>query len=117
MLLLSAIVMVILYLILKKKEVQEENGGISGIVYSKYNQKTLKNVKISLGKIKTDGVKQNFLVEKNLTTNTNEVGEYKFSNIEIKTYWVMAEYETKKVLKMIKLTNENPKIEEIFLKF
>lgn len=107
----------VLYLILKNKTKEENNGQISGVVYSKYNQKSLKNVKISLGRVQTNGIKQNFTIENNLTTKTNEAGEYKFSDIKIKTYWIMAEFEGKKVLKMLRLSKEIPEIEDVFLKF
>ncbi|MGM0507630.1 MAG: carboxypeptidase-like regulatory domain-containing protein [Fusobacteriota bacterium] len=114
---LFLIILIVLYLMFRKNEDSYSNntGAISGMVLFKVGKKPMEKAMVSLGKIESSGSQQRFIVEDNLETITNSDGEFSFENLKLKKYWVKAEKNGKKALRLVKLTEDTKFIEELVL--
>lgn len=108
---------IIFFLIKKKKNDVYEvyNTEISGIVFSKYENLPLKNVKVILGFVDNKNKENVFIKKDKFEIYTDINGKFIFKNMDISNYWVYAEYKGKKVLTYIKITNEKKIIDDIIL--
>lgn len=111
------VVMIILKLLFtdRKKIVVLKKGKISGMIYNKFTKLPVKGAVVKLGKLDAENGQHSFTTEKDMTVLTDENGKFSFEGIEIKSYWVYAENTGKKVLKIVKLTKDQDKVEDVLL--
>ncbi len=111
---LSITLLFVFYKIVLGKNLRRNwNGKIEGKIFGKYTKREEQNIKVALGKIETDGKNQNFIKTDEKFTDLQ--GRYCFDKLELKSYWIMAEKNGKKVLKYVKLTEEKKEIEDVIL--
>ncbi len=110
----------VIFLLVKSSKGRPGNnkkGEISGAVYGKISEQPIKNVKVFLGQMEAKtGNDNSFRPLKDCIIETDKDGRFTFNNIELKKYWVMAEYKGKKVLTYVKISKEYPIIDDIILK-
>lgn len=111
---LSITLLFVFYKIVLGKNLRKNwNGKIEGKIFGKYTKREEQNIKVALGKVETDGKNQNFIKKDEKFTDLQ--GRYCFDKLELKSYWIMAEKNGKKVLKYVKLTEEKKEIEDVIL--
>lgn len=88
---------------------------ISGWITNKITKNGIEGVEVYLGKLTANNNSHSFIKESKYCAITNKEGMYCFENVEIKNYWIMAEYNGKKALKMLKMDDNYRNLEEINL--
>ena len=109
------IVFIIFKLFTIRKKTAVKTGLVSGFVMNKITKMGAENVEVSLGRLVSEGTGHTFIKVNKMNTKTKENGYFEILNVEIQSYWIMAEYNGKKALKMIKLTEYNSNVENITL--
>lgn len=120
LIILFTIIFIVIWTIyaIKKRNVKskksEKGYEIIGAVYSKIQNKGLVGVHVKLGFLNAKSGNHNFKIEKEVKTDKN--GKFVFSDIKKQSYWLMAEYKGKKVLKKVEFY-EGSIIEDALLVF
>lgn len=99
-----------------EKEVELNYGGkIEGMVLRKSSGAAVEGVVVMLGELTIKNGIHKFLREKEITAVTDKNGKYKFYGLKIKGYWVFVEAEGKKIVRMVKLTEEKPEENDVLI--
>ena len=85
------------------------------MVLRKSSGAAVEGVVVMLGELTIKNGIHKFLREKEITAVTDKNGKYKFYGLKIKGYWVFVEAEGKKIVRMVKLTEEKPEENDVLI--
>lgn len=99
-----------------QKETEMLYGGkIEGMVLRKNTGSPVEGVAVLLGELTVKNGVHKFLREKEIKSVTDKNGKYKFYGLEVKGYWVYVEAEGKKIVRMVRLSQEKPEEDGVLI--
>jgi hypothetical protein len=90
-------------------------GKIEGMILRKGTGRPVEGVDVLLGELTVKNGVHKFLREKEIKAISDKNGKYKFYGLEVKGYWVYVEAEGKKIVRMVKLTEEKPEEDGVLI--
>ncbi len=100
----------------KNRETEMLYGGkIEGMVLRKMTGTPVEGIEILLGELTVKNGVHKFLKEKEIKAVTDKNGKYRFYGLEVKGYWVYVEAEGKKIVRMVKLSEEKPEEDGVLI--
>lgn len=90
-------------------------GKIEGMILRKISGAPVAGVQVMLGELTVKDGTHKFLKEKEVKAVTDVNGKYRFYGLKVKNYWVYVEAEGKKIVRMVKLTEEKPEENDVLI--